>query len=96
MRCQSLILENTIYVLIFIFVITSVYGIYLNIQNAYTQTINNYDRIKHFYTLEKVEDAVLKNATHVLIKLEYPLESKLPSVHSKIVYDNETLVIYTR
>jgi len=96
MKTQVLIPEAVIYTILFIFIIFASYNIVLYITHSFASSAQNENTIKYFYTLENIQDVLLKNATYISIKLGYPTNSKIHFPYSKIVINNGTLTIYTK
>ena len=93
MRGQLLI-ENILYVILYIFLIFSIYYIAFDYYKNLEKNANLYEHIKKFYTLEKKLD-LLYNSEYSVINLSYPMESDMRHISSMIIKENGSIIIFT-
>ena len=94
MRSQLLV-EHTIYVLLYLLMIFGFVAIVNNLEKTYVSILDSKDTISYFYTKEKLLD-VLSESEIVQIKLYYPLQSPLKHSYSIIVKNSSTIIILSR
>jgi len=94
MRSQLLV-EHTIYVLLYLFMIFGFVAIVNNLEKTYVSILNSKDTISYFYTKEKLLD-ILPESEIAQIKLYYPLQSSLKHPYSTIIKNGSTIIILSR
>jgi|GEM_PF-6663987 len=93
MRGQ-LLLEQMLYIILYIFLIFSIYYLLLDYYKNFNKNLDVYESIKKFYTLEKKIDT-LENSEYVEIYLNYPLLSNIKSENSMIIKEKESIFVFT-
>lgn len=92
---SQLLIEHTIYVLLYLLIIFGLITITNNLEKIYVSILDSKDTISYFYTKEKLLDVVSESDV-VQIKLYYPLQSPLKHFYSIIIKNGSIIIILSR